>query len=140
SVLVSPTSSLFAEEPGLSFQETIDRAIREYQPAWRPPERELRGLVVVIDPARSGAASDRRIDEMALMAGEHLYHLVRQSGGVPVLTHADDQPVPGSEQGLRAALARQIACFRGQVLLRIECPGHERLSGSDAPVSALMMS
>ncbi len=125
-------SSVFGEVKSVAFEETIAQSIEAYQPAWKPPERELGGLVVVIDPARSGDPGSRRIDEMVLMAGEHLYHLVRQAGGVPVLTHSDDQPVPESAQGLEAAIARQIVCSRGNVLLRIQCPAHPRLGASDA--------
>src|SRR4051794_35007136 len=111
-----------AQENALETTKLINQAIEEFQPAWRPEERELRGLVVVIDPARNGAASDRRIDELTLMTGEHLYHLIRMGGGVPVLTRSDDQPMPGSDKGLTHALAEQIRCGHGHLLVRIQCP------------------
>jgi hypothetical protein len=84
--------------------------VRAYQPPWTPGERELRGIVVAIDPAGggSGDAEARRRDDLCLWAASHLYHLVRLGGGVPVLLRPDDRPAG------RAALGRPA-----QVLVRI---------------------
>ena len=85
---------------------TVQRAIEQYQPPWLSEPGELKGVVLVIDPAGGGAQSvdRRRLDDLALMTGGHLYHLIRQAGGVPVMTRADDRPVPGLEAGTPPAL------------------------------------
>lgn len=121
-----------AEDATVSDYSTLDGAMRAYTPAWQPEKNEIPGLIVVIDPARSGEPPQRRADEVALMTGEHLYHLIRYGGGTGMMTRADDQPVPGSSAGLRSALAEQVACLKGHLLVRIECTGHGELEAGAA--------
>jgi len=96
----------------MSADVTIQSAIEQYQPPWLPKPAELKDVVVVIDPAGGGArsANQRRLDDLALLTGGHLYHLVRHAGGVPIMTRADDRPMPKTEAGTAAAL--ETVCTR----------------------------
>ncbi len=118
-----------AEDDSMDCEARVREAIGSYQPAWRPAADELSGIVVVIDPARGGTAAERRADELSLLTGEQLFHMVRHAGGVPVLTRADDQPMPGSETGLLGALRNHCACAKAHLLLRIEF-GHDAAARS----------
>jgi hypothetical protein len=83
-----------AADPPQDFQAKATQAIQSFQPFWRPPERELRAVRVVIYPAGGGAKTDdaRRRDDLCLWTASHLYHLVRNAGGYPVLPRPDDRP------------------------------------------------
>ncbi len=82
----------------MSIGSIIERAIAEYQPAWLPERGELTGWVIAIDPIGGGAsdADQRYPDDLALLTGGDLYHLIQRAGAVPVMTRAEDFPALGS--------------------------------------------
>jgi len=49
--------------PGVAGRPVLDaetaRAVASYQPAWLPPEHQLDGLVVLIEPAGGGGGDSR---------------------------------------------------------------------------------
>ena len=88
--------------PDFDWQQIVDR----YEPAWMPSSGELDGLVVAID-SRGGSApqpDQQAADDLALMTGLHLFHLVQAAGGVPLVMRTDERPGPcqgsdGTEAG-----------------------------------------
>lgn len=90
----------------MSDKVTAEQAIAEYQPAWMPPDGALTGIVIVVDPVGGGARDSKRrvADDLNLLTAGHLYHLLRRADATPVMTRADDRPMPGSEQGVGKAL------------------------------------
>ena len=92
-----------------------EQAIREYQPAWKPERGALAGWVIALDAIGGGAehSSQRYLDDLALLTGGHLYHLIQRAGSVPVMTRADDYPVGGEvdarSEHVKAFCERQLA-------------------------------
>ena len=100
----------------------VTRVIDEYRPPWQPERGDLPRIVVVIDPVGGGAADaeQRARDDLALLTAAHLYHLVLRAGGVPVMTRADDRPMPGLDAGADAALRNICEQRCGDLAVRIE--------------------
>jgi cell wall-associated NlpC family hydrolase len=103
-------------------QATIQRAIEEYQPPWLPKPGGLKGIVVVVDPAGGGARSieQRRLDDVTLLTGSYLYHLIRHAGGVPLMTRADDRPAPEVGADGEASLQRVCGQHGADLAVAIE--------------------
>lgn len=113
----------------------IGRAIGEFQPPWRAEEGALRGVVIVIHPAGGGEASidQRKADEFSLLTAAHLYHLVRQARGTPVLARVDGRVIPGAENGVDHALASRCESARAQLVVTIDTVGGNG-AGETSPI------
>jgi hypothetical protein len=104
---------------------TIHTAIEEYEGPWLSRPGGLKGIVVVIDPAGGGAKNidQRRLDDLALLTGSHLYHLIRHAGGVPIMTRADDRPASEVDAGGTAALEKVCGQHGADLAVAIEFAG-----------------
>jgi hypothetical protein len=127
----------------MSEDPAIRRAIEEYQPPWLPNQADLRGTVVAIDPSGGGAkdATQRPWDDLALMTGAHLYHLVTHAGGVPVMTRADNRPAqaPGAEAAaLRQACTQHTADVAVTIEFAAASGGGEVLPLADDKLSRVL--
>lgn len=71
--------------------DLVRAAIAGFAPLEPGPRDALRGSVVGIDaaPVPVADARQRLCDDLGLLTAAHLYHFVRQAGGMPVLLRAD---------------------------------------------------
>jgi gamma-D-glutamyl-L-lysine dipeptidyl-peptidase len=115
---------------GSGMDTRIQHAIDTFQPAWLPEKDSLPRIVVVVHPACGesdhGTALPpvqvcSRGDDRSLLAAEHLFHLIRIAGGVPVLTRADDRPTPGGAE-VAGWLRDECETARCHLLLSIDLP------------------
>jgi len=120
-LVVLAASTAQGKGPAMSSQAPVEAVIESYQPAWMPPAGELQGLVVILDPLGGGATApaDRSRDDLALKTAAHLYHLVRQAGGVSVMTRADDRALPTADGGPAKALAEVCEQHKADLVLTI---------------------
>jgi hypothetical protein len=97
----------------VSLEATVAKAIDEFTPPWKPPENELGGWIIGIDPACGGSVpAERACDELGLLTAAHLYQLALSAGGVPILTRADlpqCPPEPGDAER-RARTIQESKC------------------------------
>ncbi len=115
-ILAALAAPALGQEAHTSISETIERAIASYQRAWLPKQKELKRLVVVVDPADLGS---ERESLFALQTAGHLHHLIQRGGGVPVLTRVDEAPAPDCANGSAVALAAHAKRSRCHLAIRL---------------------
>ncbi|MBN2448071.1 MAG: hypothetical protein JXO22_15180, partial [Phycisphaerae bacterium] len=122
----------------------IQRIIDTYEPPLVPDDGELPPIVVAINPIGGGNTdpAQRTRDNLAMMAGAHLYHMVRRAGAAAIMTRADDQPpLPLAEfcEEHAATLAVSIL-FEDEAKARVDAQSEDTLSASLARHMAESMS
>jgi len=94
-----------APQAGTQLQQTIDQAVREFQPEWQPQAREIDKLLILIVPLAEHAGHPNDLDRLNLLTAEYFYHLVRGGNGIPAIYRIDADLLPSPDTLDRTDLA-----------------------------------
>ncbi|MCP4248369.1 MAG: C40 family peptidase [bacterium] len=100
-IWITPAADPAASPP---LPATVQQAIDEFTPLWKPTERNLVGLTIGIHPMGNQP-------DIELVTAGYLYHYVVIAGGTPVITRPDLSSAAGDAGGgSRTRVLREKGC------------------------------
>lgn len=120
------TPDLPVEHPEVAQMKIL---VPPFEPLWKPPTKALQGWIVGVDPVPPTAPSPWGAEDPGVLVAGHLYHMLIEGGGAPVLTRADAAPPHASAGDVcsRLAAVRDEKC---DLALSLAC-GADAIPGAD---------
>jgi gamma-D-glutamyl-L-lysine dipeptidyl-peptidase len=131
SCVVSPGC---AERADTRLEQTIDQAIRGFQPEWQPPKDQIQGLTVFIVPLARVIGRPDHEDRLGLITAGYYYHMVRMADGIPAMYRSDADLLPGTVLIDRADVARTAAAAKCDLCIILHPPPSRGTAAVYAPM------